>query len=162
MNEQFDPTLVADNVAVPDMTAPGREPRPAEQSRTRRVPEKLGERRAEVQPTDRPGGVVAPNADAIDTVRALIRSHLIDDAQRHVCSLLDRRIQGGDRQLQAVALLLQHYYTILSMQPPLSHIGPVPLQPDERLYACFDQFLDLLRRQDSQISELQMMISELV
>jgi hypothetical protein len=58
--------------------------------------------------------------------------------------------------------LLQHYHTILAMQPPLSHIGPVPLRPDDRLYACFDQFLDLLRRQDSQILELQMMISELV
>jgi hypothetical protein len=162
MNEQFDPALIADSLAEPGMTTSVAETRPAKPARGGQAAEKLGERRAEAQQADWPGGVVAPDADAINTVRALVRNHLIEEAGRYVGSLLDDRIQAGDHQLQAVGLLLQHYQTILAMQPPLSHIGPVPLQPDDRLYACFDQFLDLLRRQDSQMLELQMMISELI
>jgi hypothetical protein len=163
MNEQFDPALIADSLAEPDMVTPVIEPSSARRTGTSRAAaEQLGERRAEAPPADWPGGIVAPDADAIDTVKELVRNHLIEEANRYVGSLLDDRIKAGDSQLQAVALLLQHYHTILAMQPPLSHIGPVPLRPDDRLYACFDQFLDLLRRQDSQILELQMMISELV
>jgi hypothetical protein len=122
----------------------------------------------------RPRRVRAPESDpqpqnptalpgaATSLVRGLIRNGLLDEACRHALTMLDQRIVVGDVELSAVRILLQHYHIILSAQPPLSHVGMVPLRPDSRLYACFDQFLDLLHRQENQIAELQAMVAELV
>jgi len=100
--------------------------------------------------------------DIADEVRRLIRDHRLDEANRIVARLLDRRIADGDSDLGAASMLLQHYDIILSRQPPLSHIGAVPLRPNESLYACFDQFIDLIRQQQNQVSELQAIIAELI
>lgn len=97
-----------------------------------------------------------------DEVRTLIRGHRLDAANRVVMTLLDQRIAAGDGELYAAAMLLQHYYVVLSRQPPLSHVGTLPLRPNDRLYACFDQFIDLIRQQQSQVSELQAIIAELL
>jgi hypothetical protein len=87
---------------------------------------------------------------------------LLEDAHEAVTTLLDRRIAAGDPDLRAASLLLQHYQTVLSRQPPLAHIGPATLRPSDQLYACFDQFTDLLHQQNHQILELQAIIAELV
>ncbi len=100
--------------------------------------------------------------DIADDVRGLIRDHRLDVANRIVAGLLDQRIADGDSALGAVSMLLQHYDIILSRQPPLSHIGAVPLRPNESLYACFDKFIDLIRQQQNQVSELQAIIAELI
>jgi hypothetical protein len=97
-----------------------------------------------------------------DEVRSLIREHRLDEANRVVLTMLDERIAAGDGELSAASMLLQHYDVVLSRQPPLSHIGAMPLRPNDRLYACFDQFIDLIRQQQSQVSELQAIIAELI
>jgi len=111
-------------------------------------------------------GPASPQPSALtaeaDQVRRLIQEHLLDDAHEAVATLLDRRIAAGDPDLRAVSLLLQHYQTVLSRQPPLAHTGSVPLRPSDQLYACFDQFTDLLRQQNHQILELQAIIAELI
>ncbi len=98
----------------------------------------------------------------VDHVQALIRNNRLDEANRVVLNLLQQRIDTDDKQLSAASMLLQHYEIVLSRQPPLSHIGARPLRPNDSLYACFDQFIELIRRQQSQISELQAIIAELI
>jgi hypothetical protein len=109
-------------------------------------------------------GPVAPTSstNAADRLRRLIQDHLLEDAHEAVGVLLDRRIAAGDADLHAVSLLLQHYQVVLSRLPPLAHIGSVPLRPSDQLYACFDQFIDLLRQQNQQIMEMQGMLAELL
>jgi hypothetical protein len=106
--------------------------------------------------------IEAGESAARDGIRTLIRDHRLDEAYRVVMTLLEQRIAAGDSELGAASLLLQHYDIILSRQPPLSHIGALPLRPSDRLYACFDQFIDLIRQQQSQVSELQAIIAELI
>jgi hypothetical protein len=76
--------------------------------------------------------------------------------------LLDRRISAGDSGLLAVKSVVQRCRSLLAAMPPLSHVDSVPLRPDDRLYQCFDQFLSLLRQQETQMQELQAMINELI
>jgi hypothetical protein len=76
--------------------------------------------------------------------------------------LLDRRIADGDSELLAVKNAVQRCLSLLSAMPPLSHVDSAPLRPDDRLYEFFDQFLSLLRQQESQMQELQTMINELI
>ena len=95
-----------------------------------------------------------------DDMRTMIRDHRLDEANRIAATLLDQRIADGDSDLSAASMLLQHYDTILSWLPPLSHIGVMPLRPNDRLYACFDQLINLIRQQQSQVSELQAIIGE--
>jgi hypothetical protein len=97
-----------------------------------------------------------------EDVRTLIRDHRVDAANGLVMTLLDQRIAAGDTDLRAASLLLQHYEIMLSRIPPLSHVGAIPLRPNDYLYACFDQFIDLIRQQQNQISELQAIIAELI
>lgn len=97
-----------------------------------------------------------------DQLRTFIRNHDLDRANRVVMTLLEHRIAAGDSELHAATMLLQHYHVILSRQPPLSHIGTLPLRPNDCLYACFDQFINLIRQQQGQVSELQAIIAELI
>jgi hypothetical protein len=76
--------------------------------------------------------------------------------------LLDRRIAGGDTELLAVKCVVERCLSLISAMPPLSHVDSVPLRPDDRLYEFFDQFLSLLRRQESQMQALQTIINELI
>jgi hypothetical protein len=86
----------------------------------------------------------------------------IGAACEHALDLLDRRIIGGDSELLPVKAVVQRCLSVISAMPPLSHVDSVPLRPDDRLYECFDQFLSLLRQQESQMLELQTMINELI
>lgn len=97
-----------------------------------------------------------------DIVRALLAERRLEMATGFVLDLLQQRISVGDRALDAVRLVLQHYVTIVSQSVPLSHLGCAPLRPDDRLYQCFSEFVDMLHRQDGQIRELQAIIAELV
>lgn len=94
------------------------------------------------------------------------QSHLVDGRFGHACALvteyLDKRIASGDLDLLAVKLVIQRCQTLVSEMPPLFHMTSVPLRADDRLYALFDQILGLLRQQESQMQELQMMINELI
>jgi hypothetical protein len=95
-----------------------------------------------------------------------IKDYLIDGrigvACRLAMDLLDARVAAGDTELSAAKQVIQHCLWIISAMPPLSHIGSVPLRPDDRLYTLFDHFLSLLRQQESQMQELQTMINELI
>ncbi len=103
----------------------------------------------------------APEVPAAD-IRALIQQSRLDEAHQAVMTLLDRRIVAGDHALIGVALLAQFYQVLVSSQPPLSYPGAEPLRPNDKLYQCFDQFIDLIRRQESQIVELRAIVEELL
>jgi hypothetical protein len=94
-------------------------------------------------------------------LRNLIRENRLGEAGLLVLTLIDKRIAAGDSELATALTLLRHYEFIISQLPPLWHVGAVPLRPDERLYTCFDQFIELIRLQQHQIGELQAMISEI-
>ncbi len=105
-----------------------------------------------------PDPAEVPMAD----VRSLIQESRLDEAHQAVMSLLDKRIVAGDEELIGVALLAQFYQVLISGQPPLSYPGSAPLRPNDKLYQCFDQFIDLIRQQESQIAELRSIVAELV
>jgi len=95
-----------------------------------------------------------------------IKDHLVDGRIDVACQLamdlLDARVAAGDAELSMAKQVVQHCLWIISAMPPLSHIGSVPLRPDDRLYTLFDHFLSLLRQQEGQMQELQTMINELI
>jgi hypothetical protein len=91
-----------------------------------------------------------------------LSDHHIGAACDFALELLDRRILSGDTELSTVKCVVQRCLSLISAMPPLSLVDRVPLRPDDRLYECFDQFLSLLRRQESQMLELQTMINELI
>jgi hypothetical protein len=111
-----------------------------------------------------PPAITEPaSADApIDDVRTLIQESRLDEAHQAVMTLLDQRIVAGDKALIGVALLAQFYQVVITGQPPLSYPGAEPLRPNDKLYQSFDAFIDLIRRQQSQIAELQAMVAELL
>ncbi len=86
----------------------------------------------------------------------------LEPACEMVMELLTKRISSGDVDLIAAKLLLEACVSLISTMPPLSHVSTLPLRPDDRLYSFFDQFLSLLRQQEIQMQQLQMMISELI
>jgi hypothetical protein len=87
-------------------------------------------------------------------------SHIGAGGERAL-ELLDRRIAGGDTELLPVKDVVRRCLSLISAMPPLSHVDSAPLRPDDRLYEFFDQFLSLLRQQESQMQDLQTMINEL-
>lgn len=95
-------------------------------------------------------------------IRTLIKDNLLDEANQIVTRLLRTRMNSGDTELAAVNLLLQHYRMLIARQPPLSHVDTVPLHPNGHLYECFDRFIDLMAQQNKQISEMSVIISELI
>jgi hypothetical protein len=106
--------------------------------------------------------VLDRNETPVGDVRALIQESRLDEAHQAVMALLDRRIVAGDEELIGVALLAQFYQTVITSQPPLSHPGAEPLRPSDKLYQCFDAFLELMHRQQGQIAELRAMVAELL
>jgi hypothetical protein len=95
-------------------------------------------------------------------IRTLLLEKSLEGPSSAASALLDQRIAAGDAELRSVSLILQHYETVLSRLPPLAHNGTLPLSPSDELYACFDQFIDLLRQQDQQIAELQAILAEII
>lgn len=113
--------------------------------------------------TDRAGKVATTWDSSVRAeIRDLIKNNLLEDANRIVMELLRSRIQAGDDELEAVMLLLQHFRVIIARQPPLSHLESIPLHPNGALYECFDQFIDLIGRQNKQIGEMSAIIAELI
>ena len=86
----------------------------------------------------------------------------LDQATRLVGDMLERRVAAGDTELDAARILLDHYYTIVTNMPPLGHLDGIPLRPSDALYNCFDQFLEMMRKQDGQIRDLMAIIDELI
>lgn len=104
----------------------------------------------------------APADDACDAVRALLAEQRLERATSFALDLLNQRIDVGDGALDAVRLVLEHYAMIVAQLAPLAHLGCAPLRPDDRLYRCFSEFVDMVHRQDGQIRELQSIIAEMV
>jgi hypothetical protein len=99
---------------------------------------------------------------SVESLRDWLREQQLDVATQMILERLDKRIARGDAELQAVRLLLHHYSTIISRLVPMAHLGCAPLRPDDRLYECFAEFVDLLHRQQNQIREMEAIITELV
>jgi hypothetical protein len=99
---------------------------------------------------------------ACDAVRALLAEQRLERATAFALDLLNQRIDVGDGALDAVRLVLEHYVMIVAQLAPLAHLGCAPLRPDDRLYRCFSEFVEMVHRQDGQIRELQSIIAEMV
>jgi hypothetical protein len=123
---------------------------------TKRAPVSL----VTVKPDRPPEAPIA--ATSFNRMRTLVLENSLDEAASVAAALLQQRIAAGDVELASVGLLLQHYETVLYRLPPLGHTEMVALRPSEELYACFDQFVDLLRQQGQQIAELQAILSEMI
>lgn len=102
------------------------------------------------------------DADLPFAVRARLNEQRLEQATRLVADMLERRVAAGDAELDAARILLDHYYTIVTNMPPLGHVDGVPLRPSDALYTCFDQFLEMMRKQDGQIRDLMAIIDELI
>ncbi len=114
-----------------------------------------------------PAGSVDFQINAVNFDDAAQRQNDFADANiglgcERALQLLDSRIAAGDTGLLPVQSVVRRCLALLSAMPPLSHVGSLPLRPDDRLYECFDQFLSLLRQQECQMQELQTMINELI
>jgi hypothetical protein len=99
-------------------------------------------------------------ANETSVCQALIANNQLHEASKIVSTILDKMIDDGAHGLRPVRLLLQRYENMIANLPPLAHLGTAPLQPNDMMYSCFDQFLMLIHQQQRQVQELQTMLAE--
>jgi hypothetical protein len=111
---------------------------------------------------------VAPVSAAIDAASATtavndaLAAGDLAHAGELAMSLLASQEAAGEPAAQAGLQVIAAYQAAFEKLPPLHKISRSKISFDDRVAACFEEMLALLRIQDSQIAELQAMVSDLV